>query len=77
MNTEINNNTTPATTNTAVSQQWVADEALDTQEKLTAEDINQKYHDYLSQINAEEGSGTTKDRMARLASIIASKNLMI
>ena len=74
---EIKKNITSTTPAVAIEQQWIADEALDKQEKLTAEDINHKYHDHLSQINAEESSGSTKDRMARMASIVASKNLMI
>ena len=77
MDIEPNISRASAIPSAAIEQQQVADEALDKMEKLTAEDINQKYYDHLVQINASEGSGTSKDRMARMAQIVASKSLMI
>ncbi|OED41515.1 hypothetical protein ACH42_13880 [Endozoicomonas sp. (ex Bugula neritina AB1)] len=84
MNIESHNNALDIS-----SPYWIADEALDNQEKLTAEkvteeyheelmteDITQRYNEHLNLINAQEASGTSKDRMARLAGIVA-KNFMI
>ncbi len=54
----------------------ITDEALDKMEKLAAEEITQKYHDHLTRINVEENSGSSADRLARMARIAAKHALI-
>ena len=55
----------------------VADEQLDAQEIYSAEKQAEKYHENLAEISAEVSRGPVKDKMARLALILAQKNLAI
>ena len=69
----------PATTpvNTAYNQQWVADSKLDNMEKLSAEKHTEEYHEYLGELSSQSNDIPVKDKMARLAEILAQKNLSI
>ena len=58
----------------AIDQQWVADTQLDKMEKLSAEEKNTEY---FAELQEETHSAPVKDKMARLAQILAQKNLLI
>ena len=55
----------------------VADEQLDAQEIYSAEKQSEKFHENLAEISAEVSRGPVKDKMARLALLVAQKNLAI
>ena len=56
---------------------WTADDQLDAQEIYSAEKQSQEFHQLLSETNAEASRGPVKDKMARLALLVAQKNLSI
>ena len=58
----------------AVDQKWVADAQLDNMEKVSIEENNAEYFE---ELQAETHSAPVKDKMARLAQILAQKNLLI
>ena len=60
-----------------INANLVADEQLDSQEIQTAEKQAEKHHEYLGEVSAEQGRVPVKDKMARLALIVAQKNLSI
>lgn len=88
------NRSTPSTVPTAALEQLaIADEALDKQEKLSAEkadqehkdkliehqadDINQKYQDHLLMLRATESKPVAVDRISKMASFVAKQSLQI
>ena len=64
-NTQIHN---------ATDQKWVADAQLDKMEKFSVE---KKNAEYFTELQKETNSTPVKDKMARLAQILAQKNLQI
>lgn len=70
-------NTTTPPLNSAYNQQWVADASLDKMEKLSSEKNAEEYHDHLGELAAQTNDAPVKDKMARLAEILAQKNMTI
>lgn len=56
---------------------WIADSQLDNQEIYNAEKQAEKFHENLSAQTAEQNSGYTKDKQARLALLVSQKNFVI
>lgn len=78
MSQEIQGTIAPkAIVNSTIEQQRVADTALEKPDKLTSEAATENYHEYLGALQAEGNAGPVKDKMARLAAILAQKNLTI
>lgn len=71
--------TTTATSSADIGQTaaLVADEQLDAQEIYSAEKQAGKFHENLAEVSAEVSRGPVKDKMARLALLVAQKNLAI
>ena len=63
--------------NAQTKANYIADEQLDSQEIQTAEKQTEKHHEHLGEVSAEQGRVPVKDKMARLALIVAQKNLSI
>ncbi|MRI33351.1 hypothetical protein EOPP23_10180 [Endozoicomonas sp. OPT23] len=63
--------------NSQINTNLVIDEQLDNQEITSAKKREEKYHDYLGEVSAEQSRMPVKDKMARLALIVAQKNLSI
>lgn len=66
--------TAPSAATVAAS---VADEQLDAQEIYSAQKQANQYHEYLAKLGAEVSQGPVKDKLSRLALIVARKNLII
>ncbi len=77
MTDEIGHQNTLNNPNSAMNQRWISDAKLDKIDKLVAEDQAEKYHTYLSEMSAEGHTGTSKDRMARMAEIVAKHHVVI
>lgn len=60
-----------------INANLITDEQLDSQEIQSAEKQAEKYHDFLGEVSAEQSRVPVKDKMARLALIVALKNLSI
>ncbi len=60
-----------------INANLIADEQLDSQEIQSAEKQAEKHHDFLGEVSAEQSRVPVKDKMARLALIVALKNLSI
>lgn len=61
----------------ATNMQWIADEQLDAQEIHTSEKQTEEFHKILNEETVEGYQPPSKDKMARLALILAQKNLTI
>ena len=80
MSQPVTSNTPPTTVTPptpGLSAADIADKQLDAQEIYSAEQQAEKFHENLAQISAEVSQGPAKDKMARLALLVAQKNLAI
>ena len=76
---QVSSASAPAVTTNDIAQQsaQVADSQLDAQEIYSAEKQSEKFHENLAEVSAEVSREPVKDKMARLALIVAQKNLSI
>ena len=69
---------TSTTPDLAQAAAQVADNQLDTREITSENDRDDKFHENLAEMSVEiNRAGSSKDKMARLALLVAQKNLAI